>query len=38
MHHFGLEETDIPAFVGIVPGAVGELVRKEHDGYAYNKP
>lgn len=38
MQHFGLEKADIPAFVGIVASGVGELVRREHEGYAYIKP
>lgn len=33
-----IEEDKLPAFVTIVPAGITEVIRKQHDGYAYVKP
>lgn len=34
-HHYGLKPNDIEGFVTMVPMADAEIVRLEHEGYAY---
>lgn len=33
-----IEEDKLPAFVTIVPAGITEVIRKQHEGYAYVKP
>lgn len=38
MHALKLNKSDMTASIGYVPAGVLEIIRKEHDGYAYIRP
>lgn len=33
-----LKEKDLPSFVSVVPAGITEIIKKQHEGYAYVKP
>jgi hypothetical protein len=33
-----INEEALPAFVKVIPAGITELVRRQHEGYAYGKP
>ncbi len=33
-----LKEENLPSFVSVVPAAITEIIKKQHEGYAYVKP
>lgn len=33
-----ISEENLPAFVSVVPAGITEIIKKQHEGYAYVKP
>ncbi|MEW6740512.1 MAG: DsrE family protein [Nitrospirota bacterium] len=33
-----INEENLPSFVGVVPAGITEIIKRQHEGYAYVKP
>jgi intracellular sulfur oxidation DsrE/DsrF family protein len=33
-----IDENNLPPFVGVVPAGITEIIKRQHEGYAYVKP
>ena len=33
-----INEENLPSFVSVVPAGITEIIKKQHEGYAYEKP